>query len=290
MAFVRGCGVIWRVVAFWLLVTCCSQAVAVEPAPIRIGITPAIVHDEYLLMMDLRQYLERKTGRFVEFIPRNSYRETIDLIKHDELDFAWVSAYPFVYLQHNFKARLVAMPVLDGRSSFRAYLIVPAADKTTSSLLQLEGKFFAFADPYSYTGYLVPRYELRQAGKDPRTFFAKTFFAWGHKRVVKAVASGLADGAYVDSFVWNSLAALEPELTAQTRIVAQTSECGSPPIVASRKVSGRDFTALRRVLLEMSADPEGVKLLKRLRIDDFVAGDPKAFAEVARIMQIMGDI
>ncbi|HZV54198.1 MAG TPA: PhnD/SsuA/transferrin family substrate-binding protein, partial [Rhodocyclaceae bacterium] len=68
------------------------------------------------------------------------------------------------------------------------------------------------------------------------------------------------------------------------------SECGSPPIVASRKVSDRDFTALRRVLLEMSADPDGAKLLKRLRIDNFVAGDPKAFAEVARVMHIMGDI
>ena len=280
----------WRLIVFWLVMLCSGGAVCADTGPIRIGITPAIVHDEYLLMMDLRQYLERKTGRFVELLSRNSYRDTIDMVKHDELDFAWVSAYPFVYLQQNFHARLLAMPLLDGRPAFRAYLIVPAGDKTTSSLLDLQGKFFAYADPYSYTGHLVPRYELRHAGKDPATFFAKTFFSSGHKRAVKAVASGLADGAYVDSFVWDSLAILDPGLTAQTRIVTRSAECGSPPIIASQRVSERDFTDLRRVMLAMSADPEGIKLLKRLHIDGFVAGDPKAFDEVARIMRAMGEL
>jgi phosphonate transport system substrate-binding protein len=275
---------------FWLIAVFWSAGVTADSGPIRIGVTPAVIHDEYLLIMDLRQYLERKTGRFVELVPRNSYRETIDLITHGQLDFAWVSAYPFVYLQRNFKARLLAAPVLNGRPYFRAYLIVPAGDKTTTNLLQLEGKIFAYADPYSYTGYLVPRYELRQAGKDANTFFARTFFTWGHRKVIRAVASGLADGAYVDSFVWDSLAASEPELIAGTRIVTRSAECGSPPLVAGPKVNEQDFTTLRRVLLEMSADPEGVKLLKRLHIDGFVVGDPKAYAEVARIMHVMGDI
>jgi phosphonate transport system substrate-binding protein len=280
----------WRAMVFCLLATIFSAVAMADAVPIRIGITPAIIHDQYLVLMDLRRYLEKKTGRPVELVPRNSYRETIDLMKHDELDFAWVSAYPFVYLRQHFRARLVAAPVLNGRPYFRACLIVPAEDKSTSGLLQLEGKVFAFADPYSYTGYLVPRYELKRAGKDSTSFFVKTFFTWGHKKVIQAVASGLADGGYVDSFVWDSLAILEPALTAQTRIVARSAEYGSPPIVASRKVSEADATMLRRALLEMAADPEGAALLKRLNMDGFVAGDPKAYAEVARSMHAMGDI
>jgi phosphonate transport system substrate-binding protein len=280
----------WRTLIL-LLVTALLPVVAVaDSGPLRIGITPAIVHDEYLLMMDLREYLETKTGRVVDLVPRNSYRQTIDLIKHDQLDFAWVSAYPYVYLRQYFGARLVAAPLLKGHPYFRAYLIVPAKDKTTTSLLQLEGKFFAFADPYSYTGYLVPRYELQQAGKDAGAFFAKTFFTSGHKKVVRAVASGLADGGYVDSYVWDTLARFEPALTAQTRVVTRSADCGSPPIVASAKVGERDFTVLRRVLLGMSADPQGAKLLKRLNMDGFVAGDPKDYAEVLRVMQVLGEI
>lgn len=273
-----------------LLAIVFPAATLADSGPIRIGLTPAVVHDEYVVMMDLRRYLEQKTGRVVELVPRNSYRQTIDLMKHDQLEFAWVSAYPFVYLSNNFQSRLLAAPVINGSPQFCAYLIVPATDRATSGLLQLEGKFFAFADPYSYTGYVLPRYELRQAGREAGSFFAKTFFTWGHKKVIRAVASGLADGGYVDSFVWDSLAKIEPTLTAQTRIVARSMPYGSPPLVASRKVSEQDFAALRRALLEMAGDPQGAKLLKRLNIDGFVAGDPKAYAEVGRIMKVMGEL
>jgi phosphonate transport system substrate-binding protein len=273
-----------------LLTALLSAAALADAGPMRIGLTPAVVHDEYIVMMDLRRYLEQKTGRVVDLVPRNSYRQTIDMIKRDQLDFAWVSAFPFVYLRKNFHGRLLAAPVLNGSPHSHAYLIVPAADKGTTGLLQLEGKFFAFADPYSYAGYVLPRYELRQAGREAGTFFAKTFFTWGHKKVIRAVASGLADGGYVDSFVWDSVAKIEPALTAQTRIVARSVPYGSPPLAASRKVSEQDFAALRRALLEMAADPEGAKLLKRLNMDGFVAGDPKAYAEVERIMKVMGEL
>ena len=276
--------ILWLIAVFW------SAGVTADSGPIRIGVTPAIVHDDYLVMMDLRQYLERKTARVVELVPRNSYRETIDLIKHGQLDFAWVSAYSFVYSQHNLKTRLLAVPVIDGHPYFRSYLIVPASDLITTSLAQMEGKIFAYADPYSYTGYLLPRYELRRVGKNANTFFAKAFFAWGHKKVIRAVASGLADGAYVNSFVWDSLAVSEPELTVGTRIVTRSAECGSPPLIASGQTSEQDFMALRRVLFDMSADPEGVKLLKRLHLDGFVAGDAKAYANVARMMHVMGEL
>ena len=119
-------------------------------------------------------------GRKVELVLRDSYRKVIDLISQDQIDFAWVSAYPFVYLQQHAHLRLLATPLFHGRPFFRAYLIVPATDTQTSDLLSLKGKFFAYADPYSHTGYLVPRYQLQQAGEAPGSFFARTFFTGGH--------------------------------------------------------------------------------------------------------------
>lgn len=275
-----------NVLWFWLALFWSAIACA-EPPPIRIGLTPAILHDRHTSMNELGSYLESKTGRKVELVLRDSYRQIIDLISQDQLDFAWVSAYPFVYLQQHAHLRLLATPLFHGRPFFRAYLIVPVADAQTQDLLSLKGKFFAFADPYSHTGYLVPRYQLQQAGEDSRTFFAKTFFTGGHKKVVQAVASGLADAGSVDSFVWDTLAIVEPELTAGTRIVAQSGEYGFPPLVAGRKVKAAEFDAMRAVLLGMAADPQGAALLAQLNIDGFVAGDPRWYAEVARMMRVM---
>jgi phosphonate transport system substrate-binding protein len=261
-----------------------------ESPALKIGITPAILHDQYGLLADLERYLERKTGRPVELVPRNSYRQTIDLIKQGSLDYAWVSAYPYVYLRHHHHAQLLAVPLIQGRPYHRGYLIVPAGDQHTTELMALEGRFFAFADPYSDIGYLLPRHELQQAGRDPASFFAKTFYTWGHKKVVRAVASGLADGGYVDGFVWDALATVEPALVTRTRVVSRSAEYGTPPIVASRHASPRDAGLLRQALLEMASDPEGTALLRQLNIDRFVAGDPAWYAEVAKMMRTMGDL
>jgi phosphonate transport system substrate-binding protein len=265
-------------------------AAAAVAEPIRIGVTPAILHDQYPVMLAFRQYVETKMGRPVELVPRNSYRQIIDMVRRGELDFAWVSAFPYVYLRHYFHIRLVAMPVLNGRPTFRAYLIVPAEDLTTDSILQLKDKVFAYADPYSHTGYVVPRYDLLKDGKNAKTFFARTFFTSGHKNVVRAVASGLADAGSVDSFVWDSLAVVAPQLTAKARIAARSAEFGSPPIVASHNVSNSDLARMRGILIDMAENPEGSKVLRQMQMDGFVAGDPHAFDVVEAMMRATGDL
>lgn len=266
-----------------------SAPPAIGSVPIRFGVTPAIVHDQYGVLDDWRAYLERKLLRKVEFVSRDNYRETIDLISQRKLDFAWVSTVPYVYLARRNYARLLLTPVYRGRPYYRAYFIVPAGDAKTMSLLDLEGKVFAYADAYSNTGHLVPRAFLRQAGKDPNAFFRKTFFTWSHRKVIVAVTEGLADGGSIDSFVWDTLSVIRPELTDQTRIVSKSEEFGFPPIVANSAVGKPDAAAMRSVLLDMARDPDGQALLKRLNIDGFIPGDTRLYDKVVRLQREFGN-
>jgi phosphonate transport system substrate-binding protein len=283
--------VLRRVVFAALALSFAVQGTAQSEAPaLRFGVTPAIVHDQYGVLDDWRVYLERKLQRKVEFISRDSYRDTIDLIKEKKLDFAWVSTSPYVYLQQKRYASLLATPLYRGRPYYRAYLIVPSSDVQTTSLLQLEGKVFAYADLYSNTGYLVPRYQLRQAGRDENHFFRKTFFTWSHRKVIMAVAEGLADGGSIDSFVWDTLAVIRPELTSRTRIVAKSEEYGFPPIVANASMSRQESAAMRGALLEMSGDADGRVLLKRLNIDGFISGDARLYDRVVKLQRVFGEL
>lgn len=277
-----------RTTVFYLLAVLAIGPAWAGGASIRIGVSPAILSDQQGTISDLRRYLNARTGRDIELIPRNSYRETYDLMRQEKLDFAWVSAYPYLYLQRALNARLLVAPLFHGRPFIRAYLIVRADAGNVTGLLDLEDKLFAFADPDSFTGHYLPRYELRQAGKDASVFFAKTFFARGQRNVVRAVASGLADGAYVHDFAWDALAEREPELTAGVRIVARSAEYGAPPIIARAGANVSDAKLLRRALLEMANDAEGGALLKRMHIDGFAVSDPKAYEGVDRIMREMG--
>lgn len=253
------------------------------------GITPAIVHDQYELLIKWRVYLQEKLGHPVEFVSRDSYRETIDLLKRRKLDFAWISSFPYIYLERNRHVRLLATPVYRGRPYYRAYLIVPSSDLETRSLLQLRGKVFAYADAYSFTGYVVPRHQLQQAGEIPAQFFRKAFFTWGHRNVIDAVGQGLADGGMVDSFVWDTLSSVRKDLTDKTRIVSRSQEFGFPPLVAHASVNKDKYAAMQRVLLEMAHDPEGAELLKRLQLDRFALAAPELYGEVRKAMQAVGD-
>lgn len=279
-------------ILFGIIVLSASSAVWAQDnsLPIRFGLTPASIHDQYRLLTDWREYLQKKLKRPVEFVSRDSYRETIDLIKQKKIDFAWVSDYPYVYLEDKRLARLLVTPLYQGRPYYCSYLIVPTSDLKTKSLLQLKGKIFAYADPYSNSGYLVPRYQLQLAGEDPNHFFRKTFFTWGHRRIAEAVAQGLVDAGSLDSFVWDTLSIIQPDITNQTRIVAKSPEYGFPPIVARRSVSSADSAVMQQVLLDMANDQEGAKLLKRMNLSGFVAGDAKLYDGVRKMMRAMVDL
>jgi phosphonate transport system substrate-binding protein len=175
-----------------------------------------------------------------------------------------------------------------GRPYYQSYLIVPADDRQTTSIAQLKNRVFAYADPYSNTGYLTPRFDLQKLGEDPSQFFSKTFFTWGHRRTVEAVAAGLAQGGAVSSHVWDTLAKVKPELTAATRIVAKSPEYGFPPFVSRSAISDAEFLAMQQALLAMGQDAQGRSLLAGLNLDGFVAGDPSFYDRVSQMMQAFG--
>ncbi|HEY0844144.1 MAG TPA: PhnD/SsuA/transferrin family substrate-binding protein, partial [Noviherbaspirillum sp.] len=150
-------------------------------------------------------------------------------------------------------------------------------------------KVFAFSDPDSNSGYVVPVHELHQIGEKSGTFFGKTFFTWSHRKVVEAVAAGLAQGGSVDGYVWDTLALQEPQLTARTRVVKTSMEFGFPPFVAGKAVPAADTAAMRDALLAMAQDSDGIRLLQRLRLDGFVPGSDSMFDDISRTMRAVAE-
>ncbi|MCX7165644.1 MAG: PhnD/SsuA/transferrin family substrate-binding protein [Rhodocyclales bacterium] len=254
---------------------------------IRVGMTPAFLHDQHNLLGEWREFMATSLQRPVEFVQRDSYRETMDLLRLEKLEFAWICDYPYLHLKQ--EVRLLAVPLYRGRPYYRSYLIVRKDNTQVSSIADLAGSVFAYADPYSNTGYLSPRYEIRQLGRDPATFFRKTFFTWSHRKVVEAVASGLAQGGAVDSYIRDTLVHVEPALAARTRIVWRSPEYGFPPFVSHRSVSSADFQTMQAHLLDTDKTEAGRSLLTRLQLDGFTAGSPKLYDGVAQMMRAFGE-
>jgi phosphonate transport system substrate-binding protein len=275
----------------WFLAAACvaagAGAVGAQATawPLRIGLTPVFLDDQLSFLNDWRGYLQARLQRPVQFVQRASYRDIVGLLQQGQLDFAWVCGYPFV---RNARAmRLLAVPLYQGQPLYRSYLIVPATDGATRSLLDLRAKVFAFSDRDSNSGHLYTLYSLLTRREPPATFFARSFFTGAHRKVVDAVSVGLAHGGAVDGYVWDTLALRHPGLTGRTRIVERSPEFGFPPFVAGASVSAEDFEAMQSVLMRMRADSDGQALLSRLNLDGFVPGSLALFDGVRAMSQLV---
>jgi phosphonate transport system substrate-binding protein len=258
-----------------------GQIHAAETAgqPIRFGITAAVVRENLDLYDRWAAYLGRRVGRPVQFVQRRSYREAMELIETGENDFSWVCSYPYAKYRQSQTFGLLATPVFEGRPLYRSYIIVQK-DSSVQNLSELEGKVFAFSDPDSNSGYIVPRDMLRDMGRNPDSFFRHTFFTYSHTETIEAVAERVADGAAVDSYVWEYLNQHQPALTAKTRIIQRSRTYGFPPIIYRAGVEPVLRQKMADALLTMDYDAEGRQLLQELMLDGFTRASPDLYNEV----------
>lgn len=272
--------------ALWLMLYMPGQwARAAEP--LRIGLTPIFLNERHGLLAEWRAYMERKTGQPVAFVLRDSYQETMELLQTRSIQAAWLCDCPHVTANPEF--RLLATPLFQGRPYYRAYLIVPEEDRSTRSIQDMKDKVFAYADPYSHVGYLNPRHEIKKQGGDPDRFFRRVFFAHSHRNAIEAVASGIADAASVNSYIWETMDRQAPALTGKTRIAARSEEFGFPPLVTGRTLPSRTYDALQQALLQMAADPQGKEILDKMNLDGFSLPRPEIYRPVQEIVRSMKD-
>ncbi len=248
----------------------------------RLGLTPVFLDNDAVVIERLRSAFSEAMGEAVDLIQRRTYQEITATILDGSVDAAWICGYPF--LQHRESLALLGVPVWRGRPLYRSYLIV-RADDTASALEDLRGDIHAFSDPDSNSGYLVTASDLARAGETPERFFSRTVFTYGHRNVVRAVAGGLTRSGSVDGYVWETLASVEPALTARTRIVTMSEWLGFPPFAARvDRASDRTVRRFGEALRGLDTSPAGRDALQLLFLDRIEEGDTSLFDGIAARM------
>ena len=218
----------------------------------------------------LLEYIANKLGRQIQLVQRKTYGEINELIGMGQIDLAFICSGPYAGGKEKFGFQALAMPRVRGSHLYQAYLIVNK-DSPFQKLDDLRGKSFAFTDPESNTGKLVPTYWLNKTGAKPEDFFGKTIYTYSHDNSIRAVAMSLVDGAAVNGQVWEYYNYSDPVFAAKTRIIKRSQPFGNPPVVASSRVPHQMKERIRNLLLKMHLDPKGKKILDELMIDGFIA-------------------
>lgn len=255
--------------------------------PLRVAIAPVITPQEDMMnFQPLLDYLEKRLGRPVRFVPTRTYEEINERMKFGGVDVALVCSYAYVVGHQDGAMDLLAAPVIDGKRTYNSLIIV-RADSRARGLGDLRGKAFASSDPLSYSGRLAVTHMLWRQGETPESFFSRYIFTYSHANSVKAVAAGVVDGAAVDSAVFVHFLRDHPAYARRVRVIARSEETGILPFVVRPGLEPALKAGLEAAFLEAHLDPGGRAALSRVDIDRFLPGDDGAYDNIRRMVREM---
>ncbi|HSR36075.1 MAG TPA: phosphate/phosphite/phosphonate ABC transporter substrate-binding protein [Desulfurivibrionaceae bacterium] len=222
-------------------------------------------------------HLHRKTGRPVTLVQRKTYQEINDLLARAAVDVGFICTGAYLDGARRQTLELLVVPRINGKTTYRSLIIAPAT-ASIRTFTDLRGKRFAFTDPLSNSGYHYPLSLLQRLGEKPETFFDRTFFTHSHDRSIAAVMDGLADGAAVDSLIFEFVSRRTPAIAKQIAIIDQSSEFGIPPVVVPRSLPASRKEWLKALFLALHKEAEGKTVLAPLGIERFEEPEPARYA------------
>src|SRR5262245_59252701 len=142
--------------------------------------------------------LEKDLNVKVKAVTATDYRGTIEALKFKKAEMGHLGPKSYVEAATNNYANVEPVAQLrlgNGSLGYRSCLIVHS-DSDMFSPEDMAGKTFAFNDPNSTSGYLVPSmFFMSELGIDPRKYFSKVTFSGSHEASILAVANKKVDVA-----------------------------------------------------------------------------------------------
>lgn len=144
-----------------------------------------------------RAKVEAELGVPVKLFTPADYDGVIQGLLGGTLDYAWLgaSAYAKTYLTNPEAVDVILTKQnVDGTTGYYS-IGFARADSGITSMDDAKGKTFAFADPNSASGYLIPGAELREKFGDLEAYFSAVKMSGGHEQSLVGVANGDFDAA-----------------------------------------------------------------------------------------------
>jgi phosphonate transport system substrate-binding protein len=231
---------------------------------------------------ELLRYIGQQMEQDIILVQRKTYAEVNELLESGDIDLAFICSGPYAVSKDRYQLIPIAIPVVMKKETYRSFLIVNR-DSPANNLEALRGQTFAFSDPESNTGFLVPNYILNSIGETADHFFSKTIYTYSHDNSIMAVARNLVAGAFVHEQIWEYFRRKNPHLTSQTRVIFRSEAFGNPPVVASSHLSAEIIERIKLLLYKLHLDPHGESILGYLMIERFVPVKEELYDPIRRM-------
>lgn len=216
----------------------------------------------------LKAHLEAHTPyKFKIGIPP-SYIAVVEAMGTKRADIAALNTYGYVLAHEKFGAEARLITVRYGEKTYQAQFLAKAGGPI-KTLADVQNRKFAYVDPSSVSGYLLPLKTMNDRGIKPR----ETVFAMRHDSVVAMIYQGQVDagatfysppekGEIQDAR--RLVRAQFPDVEKKIKIVELSPAIPNDPIVFRKDLPAAMREKIIDELIAFAKTPEGADILNKL--------------------------
>ncbi|HGZ70573.1 MAG TPA: phosphonate ABC transporter substrate-binding protein [Nitratifractor sp.] len=167
------------------------------PKEIKFGILPVAGSEKLKeIYGSLTEYLEKKLDTKVKLVITSDYAAAIVGMGHKHLDMVGFGpkSYCEAAKRANAEAIVAGIDIKSGVPGYYGYILTKKGSGL-KTLEDIKGKIWAFTDPHSTSGTLVPSVLFAEKGIDPKKYFSKVIYSGKHEASILSVKNGKVDAA-----------------------------------------------------------------------------------------------
>lgn len=233
--------------------------------------------------------LEKDLGIKVKSVTATDYRGTIEALKFKKAEIGHLGPKSYVEASNNNYANvepIAQLQLANGSLGYRSCLIVHS-DSDMFSPEDMAGKTFAFNDPNSTSGYLVPSaFFMMEMSVDPKKYFSKVTFSGSHEASILAVANKKAEVASTNLPDLQQLTREGKVPRSALRVIWVSKLIPNDPIVVRKDMPASLRSAITESLTTMKArNPEAFKEIGAW-VGNFVPADDSKYQVIRELNDV----
>lgn len=243
-------------------------ALGTRSNPIKIYFTPSVDAKRITTnAKELVDFLEKKTGYYYRTAVPASFVAVVEAFGTKKVDIASINTFSYLMANAKYGAQAKLRIVRDGGETSYKGQIITRFDSGIDSLSDINGRSFAYVDPSSTSGYILPKAMFDSLGIKP----GETVFAMRHDNVVTMVYQGqVAAGATYyappdpEGHILDARMRVEkqfPDVEQKVKIIGFTQEIPNDPWVFRKGLDKEMTNKIVKALVEYVNTPQGKKAM-----------------------------
>jgi phosphonate transport system substrate-binding protein len=211
-----------------------------EAGVLKVGIIPAedgraVVRQSKEVMDQISKALNMKTEIFVG----SDYNATIEALRSNKVDVALMGAFGYVLAttQAPVDAFAVTVTAASNSPDYHSIIIARKDEADLTSLDSLKGHTFAFVDPSSTSGSLMPKAAMLDDHIVPESDLKKVIYSGGHDASILAVAEGKVDAASVADRIYAIACAKKATDCDKLKVIWTSPSIPNDPLFYRKAIS-----------------------------------------------------